>query len=383
MFKKVLSVFMAALFLLSACTMLSFAKVSTDVDRHLQYGENGQFRIMQVADLQDGFPMRLPTKKLIRRAMETQKPDLVVLTGDNICSGSATKGLARLAINEFMSIFEQYNVPVAMVFGNHDDEDTPANKAYQLSVYEKYNCFIGCAGEDFGPGFLGTYYVPIYSSTDKDEMVSNVWMVDSGTYNTENDKGGYACVTKAQIEWYTNTSKALEAQYGHPIPSVMFQHIIVPEIWDMLVKNEDGAWVLPEGTKGQLGELPCPPAYSNGQLAAVNARGDVMAMFFGHDHVNSYELVRRGCDIINTPGAGFQSYNSEEVGVRMIILDEKNPNTYKTELVKYIGDLFSEEDDVAMGLYLIHSRTSTTKDVVIGILRLIRGTFASLFSFAK
>ena len=52
-------------------------------------------------------------------------------------------------------------------------------------------CFIGCAGEDFGESNLGTYYVPIYSSADENKMVNNIWMIDSGTYNDENDLGGY------------------------------------------------------------------------------------------------------------------------------------------------------------------------------------------------
>ena len=114
-----------------------------------------------------------------------------VLTGDNIASTTLIKPYARLAMHQYMSILEKLGTPVVMVYGNHDDERTTANKAYQMSVYEKYKCFIGCAGEDFGESNLGTYYVPIYSSADENEMVNNIWMIDSGTYNDENDLGGY------------------------------------------------------------------------------------------------------------------------------------------------------------------------------------------------
>lgn len=84
-------------------------------------------------------------------------------------------------MHQYMSILEKLGTPVVMVYGNHDDERTTANKAYQMFVYEKYKCFIGCAGEDFGESNLGTYYVPIYSSADENKMVNNIWMIDSST----------------------------------------------------------------------------------------------------------------------------------------------------------------------------------------------------------
>lgn len=81
-----------------------------------------------------------------------------------------------------------------------------------------------------------------------------------------------------------------------------------------------------------------------------------MVMFFGHDHVNSYEFNYKGVDIVNTPGVGFRSYNSEEEGVRLITLDENKPNTYETELVTYF-DLFDRNDPVALNLFLSDSST--------------------------
>ena len=62
--------------------------------------------------------------------------DLIVLTGDNIASTTLIKPYARLAMHQYMSILEKLGTPVVMVYGNHDDERTTANKAYQMSVYE-------------------------------------------------------------------------------------------------------------------------------------------------------------------------------------------------------------------------------------------------------
>ena len=336
--------------------------------------------------------MKTITKKVLKKVLADYPVDLIVLTGDNIASTSLVKPYAALAINEYMSMFECLGTPVVMVYGNHDDENTTANKAYQMRVYERYKCFIGCAGEDFGESNLGTYYVPIYSSADKNVMVSNLWMIDSGTYNNENDLGGYGCVTKKQIEWYKSASERLERENGKKIPSLMFQHIVIPEIWDALEEHDTQAegsvghngkfYTLPEGAKGSLAETPCPPNYTNGQFDAVLERGDVMAMFFGHDHTNSYEFNYRGVDLVNTPGVGFRSYNSEEEGVRLITLDENQPDTYETELVTYF-DLFDPNDEAAMDLFLSDSSTVEDSEHFTYFIKYIIALFKSVFSVIR
>lgn len=390
MFKRILSVLMALVMAIGAFSVAVFAKTSEEADTHLQFNSDGKFTIMQISDMQDFFPMRPITKKVLREVLDTHPADLIVLTGDNISSSTLVKPYAALAINEFMSIFEKYGIPVVMTFGNHDDENTTATKEYQVSIYEKYDCFVGCAGEDLGDTNLCTYYVPIYSSQDKNEMVSNIWMVDSGTYNTENDKGGYAATTKAQIDWYKSASEKLERENGKKIPSLMFQHIIVPEIWDALEETDESASVkvghdgkyltLPEGTVGDLGETPCPPNYNNGQFDAVLERGDVMAMCFGHDHTNSFELNYKGVGLINTPGIGFNSYNGWNEGVRMITLDENDPWSFETEVVTYF-DLFDWEDDAARYMFKLDSSTSDSNTQFACFFKYIFAVILDIFSF--
>ncbi|MCR5522385.1 MAG: metallophosphoesterase [Clostridia bacterium] len=390
MLKKVLSIIMSAVLVCSACAAFAFAKTSEEADTHLQFGKDGKFRIMQISDIQDYFPMKGITKKVLKKALAEYPVDLIVLTGDNIASSTRVKPYAALAINEFMSIFESLGTPVVMVYGNHDDESTTADKAYQLSVYERYKCFIGCAGEDFGEDNLGTYYVPIYSSSDKNKMVNNIWMIDSGNYNNENDLGGYGCVTTKQIEWYKSASEKLERENGGKIPSLMFQHIVVPEIWDALDEHDEQVegsvehggkfYTLPEGAKGVLGETPCPPNYTNGQFDAVLERGDVMAMFFGHDHVNSYEINYKGVDLCNTPGVGFRSYNSEEEGVRLITLSENSPGTYETEVVTYF-ELFDRDDEAAYNLFMSDSSTVDDSEHFGYYMKYILAAIKALFAF--
>lgn len=382
---KILSIILSLTVVFSVFAVSVSAKTSEEADTHLQFNEDGTFRIMQISDLQDFFPMKSITKKVLRKSLESYKVDLIVLTGDNISSSSIVKPYALLAINEFMSIFEKYGIPVVMTFGNHDDENTTASKEFQIRQYEKYKCFIGCAGEDLGSNNLCTYYVPIYSSKDCNDMLFNIWMIDSCTYNDENDLGGYGCVTKKQIEWYKNKSEELERKYNRKIPSIMFQHIVVPEIWDALVEcnaeeshiSHNGKYYrLPENTKGSLNETPCPPNYSNGQFQAVLDRSDVLAMCFGHDHTNTFEIDYKGIKLINTAGMGFNSYNGEEEGFRLFTLNEEDPRSFDTESVTY-WDMFDYNNDVDR---LDFYRFSSTVDTKTNIISFFQYIFALLRS---
>ncbi len=359
--KKGLSVLLAILMLTGVCSVGAGARTAAEADTHLQFKADGTFRIMQIADIQDDTTLNKLTKKMLRAGIEQYKPDLLVLTGDNIGGYSCkSKASAKKAIQQYMDIFKEYDVPVAMVFGNHDDQDTKADKAYQMEVYESYSNFIGCRGEE-SLSWYGTYNIPIYSSTDRNDVVFNVWMFDSGNYNDENDLGGYGCPHKDQIDWYTRTSRELQAKNGgEPVPSIAFQHIIVPEIWDALKEVPKGTdkavehggkyYVLPDGAKGELDEAPCPPEYSNGQFAAMQARGDVLAMFFGHDHVNTFSLDYQGVTLATSPGCTFASYGNDNRGFRFIDLNENDPWNYTDDLVDYKTLLPSEEDTLQFNL---------------------------------
>ena len=383
--KKILAVTLSVLMMLSVMSMVSFADEEM---KSLQFGDDGKFTVLQFADIQDGYPMLTITKNLIKETLAQVQPDLVVLSGDNISGGSTTtKVITRAAINEFMSIFEKAGVPVAAVFGNHDDESALADKDFQMSVYESYSCFVGYNEGDIIPG-VGTYNLPIMSS-DGERIAFNIWMTDSGTYNTENDRGGYACTTKEQIAWYVEKSEELKAQNnGNPVYSLNFQHIIVPEIYDALVECEEGTaesvengnkfLTLPEGVEGHLHEAPCPPNYNNGQFAAFVQQGDVLATVSGHDHKNDFVIPYMGVDIINTPGVGFSSYNDETVGSRVFVIDENNPEAYETYTLGYF-DVFGD-DEVAFYRYQAYSRTTDDMTKFVSWFRMVFAIIANLFN---
>ncbi len=356
--KKWLALLMSIVLTLSLAVPASAAAVEVPKPEkaHLSFNKDGKFTILQVADIQDNAVLSYFAKRAIVYAVEQAKPDLIVMTGDNIAGYNCkTKPLARAAIKQYMDVFEKLNVPVAMVFGNHDDDGTPYTKQEQIAQYETYSCFIGCEGVvetvtvgDKSSTNAGTYNIPIFASADSSDVAFNIWCFDSGNYNPDPAYGGYSYVFPEQVKWYVETSNALrEANGGKPVPSFAFQHIIPPHIYSALKEVPAGTagavehggkyYVLPDNVDPKtnwLSESPCPPDTSfkpgYAQVDAMLEQGDVKAVFVGHDHVNSYVVPYKGIDLVSSPGITFSSYNDAHRGFRVITVDKANTDTYET-----------------------------------------------------
>ena len=101
--------------------------------------KNGKFTLLQVSDPQDLQFVRPTMVRMLNIAYDRVKPDLVVLTGDNILGnhlcdarfGSRivldTKekefGAMKKAIDNVVAPIEKRNIPFAMIYGNHDDRN--------------------------------------------------------------------------------------------------------------------------------------------------------------------------------------------------------------------------------------------------------------------
>lgn len=341
--KRLLSVLLSVLLLGTLLVPAAFAETKAEAAK-LSFREDGSFRILNFSDLQDEIVLSGYTKEFLKKTIRELSPDLIVLTGDNIAGYSTrTKAGATLAIRQYMNIFERLGVPVAIVFGNHDDEGTHMSKEEQMAFYNTYACNIS---SDDGPEIdgCGTYNVPILASDGSGKVVFNIWMVDSGTYDEEN--GGYDHVKPSQLDWYAATRDRLAEENGGLVPAIAFQHIIVPEIFDALEETDaehadipygDTYYKLPDSAApgSILGEGPCPGTVNGGEFQAFKDGGDVLAIVSGHDHVNSFVVPYEGIDLVNTPTCGFHSYgNTLTRGARVIDLDENDPWHYETFTVR-------------------------------------------------
>ena len=343
MMKKLICVLLAVLLLLSL-TVPAFAVDGTA--KQLQFRADGTFRILNICDIQDTYPMCQTTQAFLEETLASLKPDLVILGGDNCVAPAEVKAEA---IKALCDLFVNSGTYFTLVFGNHDDEQG-VDKETLLGYYQQYGGD-WCLAYDAQPALfgVGTHNLPIRSA-DGSKVAFNLYMFDSNTYSYDADGNrlGYDAVHADQIDWYKATSAALAAENGGKVvPAMAFQHIVVQEAYDALfyrapqsggdlTNDFDGVsyTYLPKVAAirdGFLFEAPCPGYYNYGQLDAMAETGDVVAVFSGHDHTNSYTLNLKGINVTNTAGCTYHSYGSTlNRGCRVIDLNEADPAAYQT-----------------------------------------------------
>ena len=338
----------ALLALILTAALVSPARAAKD-DR-LRFDENGEFRILVVADTQDTDKPQAETIAFLEAELDAAQPDLVVFLGDQIHGPSlgASVERTRKALDAILKPVAERGLKFAVIFGNHDDEGG-VSKAEQMAYYQSYPGCLAVAGPEGVTG-VGNYNLPVWSA-DGTTALCNLWFFDSGTYAPEG-QGKYAWVQQDQLDWYLETCAALsEDNGGTPLPAYVFQHIIVPEIYDALTEvpasekkngavegfsSHSGHWYTGQFRAGELGEHPCPPDVNGGEFDAWLQGGDIVAAFFGHDHLNDFELTYEGIDFVNTNSTGFYIYGDGlDHGARLVTIREEIPGQYETKMLYY------------------------------------------------
>lgn len=342
--KKLLSIILAAIMLV-ACCVPAFAEDAVT----LKFDKDGDFKILHITDCQDTYPANTTMLQFIQHCLDKYAPDLVVLGGDNTVPKAND---IEASIKELTEVFVKNETYFTLVFGNHDREDNRGGNDKLLAFYQKhggkycltYDQWVDTETESMKKR-AGTHNLPIMSSDGK-KVAYNLYMFDSGT---SIPGAGYECVNADQVKWF----KDLNSEYtknngGNVIPSMVFQHIIVGEIMDVFYKEKKDV-VLSLDSKycnkkeydltiadfsaikdGMLLEPPCPGDDNFGQFDAMVEQGTV-AVFSGHDHVNTFTVNHKGVDIVNTAGCTFHSYGQDyNRGGRLITIHE-DTKEYESE----------------------------------------------------
>lgn len=306
--------------------------------------KNNQFKIMQVADTQEGKNVSPDTLALLNAAIEKEHPDLVVYSGDQIWNVASFKGNKKTVRDVLYKLSEPAHsrkIPFTICFGNHDRQVGVSNEE-QLEIYKSIPCFVGDSAE--GVDGCGNHVIEIAKD---DKIVFLLYCIDSHTSLTI----GYDHVHESQLEWYRNVRDEYEKKCGRVVPSIVIQHIPVPEVLELLkevkrgtkgavqgFRNHAGKWYVLDKAKvnpeGFMKESPADPMENGGQFEAMAEKGDVVGIYFGHDHINSFNGKVRGIDLGYTQGAGFHVYGPGlDRGVRMINLNADG--TFETYDLRY------------------------------------------------
>jgi len=342
---------------------------------------NGKFKIMQITDIQDKADVDPETLRLIAAALDREKPDLAVLTGDQIqgfARAMKTDGNVQKTIRQICAPFEERGVPFTLAFGNHDIQGVPARQ--QLAWYMESPMCV--ASDTPALSSRGNHNIAIEGGDGKTAL--NIYVL-----NSHGGAGlGYQPLEPDQIDWYRDTREALREQAGGYVPSLLFQHIPVEAVYRLL--NPRGRWkkgairgfagfknkyyTLDESRVrpgGRYLEPPCVPNSDAGLFEAAREKGEMLGMFFGHDHKNSFSGPVEGIELGYCPGCGFAAYgDGVNRGARVFEFDEADIRRYRTRVLTY-GELFDRKRVIGIKRMLIDQVPSSSADGIAKGIKLL------------
>ncbi len=347
--------------------------------------KDGSFKIMQIADIQETRTPNPDTIKLLELALENEKPDLVVFTGDQIQGYSATF-LSNLydnvkeCITAFLEPLVKRNIPFTFTFGNHDNQGGLGKK----EQYEIYSSFPNFVETDLrNPDDIGSCCIKIKDSKGENDILA-VYAIDS---NAKEPDGSYSPVRKEQIEWYKSARDTISKD-GKYIDAIVFQHIPVPEFYEVInkvkpftkgsvedYKNYKGCFFRLDKEmydRGDFfGETPAVPKVNTGEFKAFKEKGDVFALFVGHDHNNSFYKKYDGITLGYTQGSGFNTYGpGDKRGVRVLTFNENNVRSFETYTVQ-MKDLCDFKPSSPVKHFILSSFPSSKAEAITKAVRFL------------
>ena len=266
----------------------------TFIGKNYKQAEDTQYKILQVTDphILNDEKKDAKAYKTITEMVKSTQPDLIMVTGD-ITSEKEN----FTAFKSFGAFMEEFKIPWGFVFGNHEGLDvkyengegvngeTIADKQMLSDYLESLEYCIYQAGDESVDG-MGNY---TYSVKDKDGNILNTLiMMDSHSWDSENE--GYDHFHENQVDWYENTVKEINltvnGNENTPANTLAFFHVPMQE--------GKIAYDSKDIVGGKRLEKEGCPAVDDMMFEKMAELGSTKACFFGHDHMNNYEVERDG-----------------------------------------------------------------------------------------
>lgn len=272
---------------------------------------DGKFKILQLTDFHEWLgiaygslsfeekdTLKPALEEYIDEVLEQEKPDLVVLTGDNIFSLGFVADLAKRVSEKtyirFAEIFEEKKQHWTMTFGNHDSESALGKDDF-LNAVKPYKYFVGGSDDAAAEVYkyfemditgtankrdrrLGNFSIPVYDENNAAKY--NIFLLDSGSFESVPSSSiPYRYILPEQTAWYLKCAAELkEANGGNVVPSLLFTHIPLLEHREAYEQNGVSmgfyAGISPSDVRSDIFEK------------AMDF-GDIRGIFTGHNHQNS------------------------------------------------------------------------------------------------
>ena len=272
--------------------------------------DNDDIRILQISDTQiTALGDSLKAFGPIKRVVEKSKPDLIVLTGDNLMNDSF-KGMLK----HYIRFFDAFEIPWAPVMGNHDYE-TKMSMEEQSTLYEsgKFCMFKkGNISDSYGNYYYTIYRneVPFYSLIFMDNAIK---------------------INQNQIDWYSNTIKSITlSNNGELLPSWTFFHKPLIETRYAYYQAKHSLLPIDGEHREGVDYLRNDAGFFNKALEL----GSTTAIIYGHNHRNNYSLNYKGITMSFGTKTGKTSYHDEDlIGGNVYVLKSDKSFTIERILI--------------------------------------------------
>ncbi|KAF1960905.1 Metallo-dependent phosphatase [Byssothecium circinans] len=272
------------------------AKPKPEVRAALRVREDGRFKIVQISDTHmvtgpgsckdaidaDGNPLPESeadplTVNFIGKVLDVEKPDLVILTGDQLHHDIPD---SQSALFKVVAPIIERSIPFAAVFGNHDSEGTHAlPRTAQMSILQDLPfsfCELGLEQVDG----IGNFSLHILAPAPSQLPLSTLYFLDShGGKPSLTPHPDYNPIKRSQIAWFVDASQAQRSarQKDNNYMTLAFFHIPLPEFGNRHLSIRSGH---------QREPTECPSLNTHFYDALV--KGGISAVGCGHDHVNDF-----------------------------------------------------------------------------------------------
>ena len=277
----------------------------------------------------------------IEKVLDLEKPDLVIYTGDIVTGRPVFKGWDLI-----LAPCIKRQIPYAVVFGNHDDENGKSRKTLADKISKMpFSQLVPKVDNVYG---FGNYLIEVSSQTENQPALL-IYCMDSNAYSTNKKYKGYGWFMTSQIEWFKQQGSTYKKQLNKTLPALAFFHIPLPEYTEAFTSDK----FLSIGNRQ---EKECSPVFNSGMFEAMVESGDVMGTFVGHDHVNDYVACRKGIALAYGRFTGSSTtYGDLDCGARVILLHEgeraftswiRTGNGEKIQEAKFPDDLIIDNEEI-------------------------------------
>ena len=311
------------------------------------------FKVMQLADLHLGIETDVARQlDIIKNAIRAERPDLVVLTGDNFMYG--TKGIVNALVSALNEVCAELTAArdgrltkFTVTFGNHDNQgDYP--RYYINDVLLSYATEDGHEIEDgkfaafrdfeddalFG---LTNFYIDLVDDREKSREEADVkyrlHIIDSNTYHFVGPGYGYDVMHEEQLAHAAKVYESATADRSYI--GMAFFHIPFFEYDDVRQ-----GYIEASGSVFGQGDFfeGISYAYENNGSYEKLRDANIVAFFCGHDHINCGDFIY---DV-----GGERSIFSYGVKSTNQLYHKENMIGYKTVTLKDISleEFLSEEN---------------------------------------